>query len=229
MLELMSSVDGVCLHAEDRESDFDPETLSATELQAGDDEIARPVALSHAVLKTSRYEEMVQWYMTVLGCRIRFRTDRVAFLSYDDAPYRIVVVDEQDLVSPGDTFGYDHCAFEYPTMEDLAISTYARLAEHGIVPYWSVNHGMTTSMYYADPDLNRIELQVDNFKTKAECWRYITGPDFARNPIGADLNPDDLVAMVKGGASYDEMHHRAIGPRTTPIPSPSRVLRHAAV
>lgn len=189
-LELMASVDG------------------AQESKLPDDEIVRPSALAHAVLKTTRYEEMIEWYATVLGCRVRLQNGRAASLSYDGEECRVAIVREKELVAPRDTFGFDHCALEYPTMKDLAIHTYARLKEKGILPYWCTNHGMTTSMYYADPDLNRIELQVDNFKTKAECWRYITGPDFARNPIGIDLHPDDLVAMVKGGATYDALARR---------------------
>ena len=90
----------------------------------------------------------------------------------------------------------------------------------GTGPEKETNHGMTTSFYYADPDVNRIELQVDNFRTKKECMDYIKGPAFARNFIGVDVDPDKLVTMVQGGASYEELHHRVEGPRTTPVPSP---------
>ena len=118
--------------------------------------------------------------------------------------------------------GFDHFAFEYRTMEELVVRTYARIKERGIRPYWSTNHGMTTSLYYADPDGNRVETQVDNFPTKEEGLRYIQGPDFARNPIGIDFDPDEMAAKVRGGASYEEMHSRVEGPRTTPVPPRSR-------
>ena len=40
------------------------------------------------------------------------------------------------------------------------MSTYARLKKAGIEPQFSINHGMTTSLYYPDPDKNMVELQV---------------------------------------------------------------------
>ena len=48
----------------------------------------------------------------------------------------------------------------------------------------------------------------------------VSPSDFARNPVGIDFDPDELVAKVRGGASYEEMHHRVEGPRTTPTPRP---------
>jgi hypothetical protein len=37
-----------------------------------------------------------------------------------------------------------------------------------IRPFYSINHGPTTSLYYTDPDGNRVELLVDNFATAGE-------------------------------------------------------------
>ena len=182
----------------------------------------KPSAPTHTVLKTARFEQMIEWYRTVFPARVQFQNDRVCFLSYAADRKPTAIVRQTQVTAPGPTYGFDHYAFEYATMRDLAVNVYARLKEQGILPYWTTNHGMTTSFYYADPDLNRIELQVDNFRTKKECMDYIEGPDFARNFIGIDVNPDDLAAMVEGGASYEEMHRRVEGPRTTPVPSPYR-------
>ena len=182
----------------------------------------KPSAPTHTVLKTARFKQMIEWYRTVFPARVQFQNDRVCFLSYAADRKPTAIVRQTQVTAPGPTYGFDHYAFEYATMRDLAVNVYARLKEQGILPYWTTNHGMTTSFYYADPDLNRIELQVDNFRTKKECMDYIEGQDFARNFIGIDVNPDDLAAMVEGGASYEEMHRRVEGPRTTPVPSPYR-------
>ena len=58
--------------------------------------------------------------------------------------------------------GLEHVAFTYASLGDL-LDTYERLRELGITPYWSINHGPTTSLYYRDPDGNGIELQIDSF------------------------------------------------------------------
>ena len=123
--------------------------------------------------------------------------------------------DPHSLPAPGNA-----ASAENKTMDELVVRTYARLAESGVKPYWCTNHGMTTSIYYADPDGNKVETQVDNFPTKAEGLAYIRGPDFARNPVGIDFDPDEMVDKVRGGASYEDMHSRVEGPRTTRTPRP---------
>ena len=187
-----------------------------------------PKGMTSVVIRTPRYQHLIGWYRTVLGCRITYQNDRVTFLSYDEHPHRIAIVSDPKAKPPDPQSGFDHFAFEYKNLEDLIIHTYARLKNEGIRPYWSTNHGMTTSLYYPDPDGNRIEIQVDNFPTKAEGLKYINGPQFAANPVGIDFDPDELGDKIKGGASYEELHYRVEGPRTTPVPSsapsPWRVL-----
>ena len=63
----------------------------------------------------------------------------------------------------------------------------ARLKGEGIEPYWCLNHGPTTSMYYKDPDGNKVELQIDNFDTD-ETNRWMGSGEFAQNPIGIILS-----------------------------------------
>ena len=50
------------------------------------------------------------------------------------------------------------------------LDTYRRLKAKGIVPYWPIHHGFTVSLYYRDPDGNRMEFQVDTC-TAAEAKR----------------------------------------------------------
>ena len=65
------------------------------------------------------------------------------------------------------------------------MSSYARLKGLGIEPDACVNHGVTTSLYYADPDGNQVELQVDNFavsgsKCHQRLWKATSGPHAPR-------------------------------------------------
>ncbi len=71
-------------------------------------------------------------------------------------------------------------------------------------------HGATTALYYADPDGNSVELLVDNFGDWAESTEYMrTSPEFAAMPMGAYVDPEQLVAARQAGASFAELHHRA--------------------
>jgi len=85
------------------------------------------------------------------------------------------------------------------------LSTYVRLREEGILPERTINHGMTTSMYYKDPDGNRIELQVENFDDPQEGLAFMNGPVFEKNPIGVLFDADELVERFEAGVPVAEL------------------------
>ena len=89
-------------------------------------------------------------------------------------------------------------AFTYASLGDL-VATYERLDKAGIRPVTCMNHGPTTSMYYADPDGNQVELQVDNYDTVEEAGKFFFSPAFARNPIGVDFEPSALAQRFHSG------------------------------
>ena len=55
------------------------------------------------------------------------------------------------------------------------------------------------SIYYADPDGNEAETQVDNFDTNEEATAFMKSPEVTENLIGVDLDPDDLVERLEVG------------------------------
>src|SRR5712692_9126507 len=88
-----------------------------------------------------------------------------AWLTNDAANHRPALLTSSPLSDDPDKLahaGIHHSAFEYMTIDDL-LDTYMRLKGQGIEPHASLDHGMTTSFYYVDPDGNSVELQVDNF------------------------------------------------------------------
>jgi hypothetical protein len=89
-------------------------------------------------------------------------------------------------------------------LEDLLV-LYKRLKGEEILPVWSINHGMTTSLYYEDPNRLRVEFQVDNFETKKELNAYIHSDAFAQNPIGVVFDPEKLVERFEKGDPIDEL------------------------
>jgi catechol 2,3-dioxygenase len=42
-------------------------------------------------------------------------------------------------------------------------NNYIRLRNHGALPFLTLDHGMTMSVYHQDPDGNGFEIQVDGF------------------------------------------------------------------
>jgi hypothetical protein len=54
-------------------------------------------------------------------------------------------------------------------------------------------------MYYADPDGNQMEFQVDCFGSNEEANEFMAGPHFAGNPIGVEYDADDWLARLRAG------------------------------
>ena len=164
-----------------------------------------PAKFAHFVLRTGQVDNMAEWYRTVLAARIVFRDERLCFLSYDDEHHRLALIQVPGLEprDPNGT-GTDHVAYSYRNLGDL-LATYRRLKAAGILPHWPINHGVTTSMYYRDPDNNRVELQIDNFTTEAECQAYFQSVAFRDNPVGVTYDPEDLCRRYEAGEPIAEL------------------------
>jgi hypothetical protein len=64
---------------------------------------------------------------------------------------------------------------------------------------------VTTSMYYRDPDNNRVELQIDNFATPAELDDYFKSRAFAENPVGVTYDPEELCRRYEAGEAMADL------------------------
>ena len=166
-----------------------------------------PAKLAHVVLRTARLAQMIAWYETVLAARVVHTDGVLAFLTYDDEHHRIAIAGIPGLEErPPTVAGTDHVAFTHADLGDL-LNTWARLKREGIEPYWCINHGPTTSMYYKDPDGNRVELQIDNFDTD-ETNRWMRSGEFGQNPIGVVFEPDALFERYRAGEPMDTLLRR---------------------
>ncbi len=165
--------------------------------------MAKPIKFAHVVYMTRRFDQMVAWYRDVFEAEVVYQNPALAFLTYDDEHHRFAFAN-LDLLKPGGTsadnrgeIGVNHVAYTYANARDL-LGTYARLKRANITPYWPVHHGTTMSLYYADPDGNRMEFQVD-CGTVQEATALMSTPAFAANPIGVMYDPDALLARLESG------------------------------
>ncbi|MGW6457198.1 VOC family protein [Streptomyces sp. NPDC055078] len=180
--------------------------------------MASPQKLAHVVLYSSQVPAMRDWYVKVLDGHVVYETPAGAFVTYDDEHHRIAIAepnaaaeltDEAAELAGGDPEGgrskaLGHIAFTYATLKEL-LENWERLAEDSVLPFLAVNHGPTTSMYYADPDGNHIELQIDNFATVEEGTAFMQSDGFAANPFGETFDPADKLAELRAGASAEEL------------------------
>ncbi|RYE79553.1 MAG: extradiol dioxygenase [Hyphomicrobiales bacterium] len=171
-------------------------------------EIIKP-AFHHVTFKTSRLAEMVAWYGTVVGARPTFQDANNAWTTNDEANHRVAFLSAPGLGDDPDKRshnGIHHSAFEYESFADL-MSSYARLRDEGIQPAFSLDHGMTISIYYKDPEGNFVELQCDSYGDWRQSSEWMrSSPDFASNPIGTFFDPERVYQAHKSGKSFDELH-----------------------
>ncbi|WP_205743093.1 VOC family protein [Halioglobus maricola] len=162
-----------------------------------------PAYMAHIVFQTKRYKEMVDWYTTVFHAEPMFANEKLTFMTYDDEHHRFAFVNmppecpDKDPMSPA----VAHYAYTYGSADDL-LSTYERLKGEGIVPRWAINHWITTSLYYADPDGTEVELQLDNHPTPEESKAVFSSEAYLANPIGNAFDPDTLLQQFRAGKDY---------------------------
>ena len=180
----------------------------------------------HVNLKTTRLQEMIDFYGTLVGAEVIFQDQVGAWLSNDGANHRVALLAFPNFVEDPEKdtrTGMHHSAFEYASFEDLN-SSYLRLRDAGITPALCLDHGMTLSYYYADPDGNNVELQVDCFgdwKKSAEWMR--TSEEFKANPIGQFVDPAQVAADHADGMSFEEIHAKAMAGGYAPEQAPVEI------
>ena len=161
-------------------------------------------SLHHVTMKTSRLDEMIEWYGLVLGTQVQFRNEVAAWTSNDEANHRIAFLAMPGLADDPDKIrhnGMHHCAFEYASFADL-MSSYDRLRKAGVEPAFCLDHGLTISIYYEDPEGNYVELQSDNFADWKLSTEYMRTRAFAENPIGWFFDPGRVYESFKFGADF---------------------------
>jgi catechol 2,3-dioxygenase-like lactoylglutathione lyase family enzyme len=184
--------------------------MSAAVTRSLDREFAsaiRPAKFAHVVLRTVDLKRARDWYLEVLAAEVCYENDMVCFITYDDEHHRVGLVTMPSLsaAAPNAT-GLEHISFTYASLGAL-LANYRRLKRIGIEPYWCINHGPTISMYYRDPDGNKVEAQHDVFDTSAGANDFIR-KYYGENFMGIMFDPADLIARYEAGEPVADLVKR---------------------
>jgi len=128
-------------------------------------------SLGHVVLKVADLERSEKFYNGVLGMPVCARFDeqgmRMTFFSLGDHhDLAIAEVSGEDATPGEQAVGLHHVAFCIGQSLDQLVEAKAHLEGAGITPN-PVDHEVTKSLYFDDPDGNNVELYVD----VSDVWR----------------------------------------------------------
>lgn len=166
-----------------------------------------PAKLSHVVIRCIDPARLRDWYLTVLQAHVSYENEMVCFLTYDDEHHRIGLVRIPGLRQDAPPApGLEHIAFTYPDL-GLLLANYRRLRDRGIEPFWTINHGPTISLYYRDPEGNKVELQVDVFATADEINDFLA-KYYPENFMGIIFDPEEMIRKYEAGAPLAELYRR---------------------
>lgn len=120
--------------------------------------------LNHLTFAVSDLARSLDFYESLLGCRLHARWNTGAYLSVGNL-WLCLSVDPARRPAPAPD--YTHYAFGI-AQADFTVFT-ARLREHGVVE-WKVNRSEGSSMYFLDPDGHQLEVHVGDLGSRiAQC------------------------------------------------------------
>ena len=125
-----------------------------------------PDRIGHIVLKVRSLKRSRPFYTEVLGLEVMKELPevRMLFLASNRRDHHEIALAEvgehAGAPKPGDV-GLAHCAFRLKSLEDLH-AAYREFKERNVPISFTVNHGVTRSIYFLDPDGNQLEVYVDN-------------------------------------------------------------------
>jgi catechol 2,3-dioxygenase len=141
--------------------------------------MARIRRLQHAVLNCRDVEASMQFYTENLGMEVvsYTRERKMAFLSFGTEHHDIALFQfpaEATMLEPNH-LGLNHLALEIEGGEDQLKELYARLKAHDVRIDRTTDHVMSRSVYFFDPDGNRLEIFCDMMPGEAKQWLHDNG------------------------------------------------------
>ena len=176
-------------------------------------------SISEIVLKTSRFDEMKDWYTVTLDMEPFFirerpketswtKSQQIAFFKlYGVYPYaQMLGVFEVDGTKnqANEDPGLHHFQLAHGNFDELFMR-YDRLKEQGVMPIQKWNHGVMTSFYYEDPDGNQAEMTCMNFAKEEDFRAYFETDAYKNNISGIPIDPDEYIGRYRAGTSQEEL------------------------
>lgn len=125
-------------------------------------------ALGHVVIRVSEIERSEAFYKDILGLEVcaRYDQDNVKMAFFTLGNHHDFAIMQSSELGEAKHSALDHVAFNIGDHIDDLIEAKAKLERDGVTTD-PVDHGVTKSIYFIDPDGNGIELYID----ASNVWR----------------------------------------------------------
>ncbi len=145
--------------------------------------------IGHVVIKVRNLERSRKFYTEILGMDVMMELPAIGglFLANNRRDHHEIALFEvgADAAGPhGKQIGLSHIAFRLRNLDDLR-AAYKEFKEKQVPISFTVDHGVTKSIYFLDPDGHELEVYCDN--SPAEIAKF-SNPylgteklDFAQN------------------------------------------------
>jgi catechol-2,3-dioxygenase len=147
--------------------------------------------VGHVVLAVKDPEASANWYKDVLGMDVMYYNDKgqMAFLSFGTQHHDIAVVKAPEGATLGSP-GISHTALQIDGGLDELKELYQRMKDRGVEIDFTTDHGLSQSVYFFDPDGNRLEVFCETM-TPEEGIEFMKAGRAGRAPLELEAAPAD--------------------------------------
>jgi catechol 2,3-dioxygenase len=152
----------------------------------------RPERIGHVVIKVRDLERSAKFYTEVMGLQIMkmergFKMGFFASNGRDHHEIAAMEVGPDAPVPAPHALGLSHIAFRLRDEVHLR-AAYEDLKANGVKITSTINHGVTKSVYFSDPDGNQLEVYCDGLPEEVakfpDPYAGMEGLDFAKDSPG---------------------------------------------
>ena len=125
--------------------------------------MAKPMRVGHLVLNVKDIEASTKFYTEVLGFEISLSRPTGTFLTCGKIHHDLALFQAPENAIPvtEGQLGLNHFAVQVEDLDALK-EVYGNLKDQDVTLDRNTDHGMTSSIYFFDPDGNRIEFFCNN-------------------------------------------------------------------
>ncbi len=128
--------------------------------------------IGHVHLKVSNLKIAEEFYTKLLGFKMSERVGNYVFLTFGKKHHDLALQEITNAEKPNEnTIGLYHFAIEVENAKELA-KLYFKLKRKGI-SISPIDHGISKTLYFSDPDGNGIEVYVDT-RNIGKKWKGLS-------------------------------------------------------